>query len=447
MKINFSDVLGRFRKQTVYLVCVFTISSLGLVAALSNYQDDAPSKNLTQVGLTLPASGNPTDQQQEKAITAIQLEWKENTARKGDSLSTLFKRAGLPAKTLHQIMQSGKASAGFKHIKPGQKVRFGYLKGQLQQVQLYQNKTNTLIATLLSNEWEINHHSKPVETRIEHGYGIIKHSLFAAGSKAGLGDRTIMQMVEIFGWDIDFALDIWEGDSFSVIYETKYTAGEKIAEGSIIAAEFINKGRSYQAVRYTGSGGEPAYYAADGKAMRKAFLRTPVKFSRISSRFTKRRWHPVLKSWRSHKGVDYAAARGTPVRATSNGKIIFKGRRGGYGKVIFLQHGKKYTTVYGHLNGYAKGIRQGRRVKQGQVIGYVGSTGLATGPHLHYELRVNGIHRNPLTIKLPQASSLPKKLMADFRVQSQPLFNQLAMLSSTQLATTTPLPDSPLSTN
>ena len=188
-----------------------------------------------------------------------------------------------------------------------------------------------------------------------------------------------MELAEVFGWDIDFALDIRNGDQFSLIYETHHLRGEKISDGKIIAAEFINQGKTYQAIRYTDPNDNTEYYSPDGRNIRKAFLKTPVKFSRISSRFTNKRWHPILKRWRSHRGVDYAAPRGTPVKATSDGRITFKGRKNGYGKVIYIQHGETYTTVYGHLNGYARNIRKGSRVKQGQKIGYVGSTGLATG--------------------------------------------------------------------
>lgn len=435
MKTHLSDISGRGKKQAIFLACALIVTGMGL-GVLSPSADSTSESTLVRQPLTLPEAIE-TATVETRMAAEPDIEWQEEKTRQGDSLSMIFKRMGLSAKTLHTIMHSGQEADGFKHIRPGQTLRFGYVEGQLTQLQLPQSKTRTLMAVARDKGWLISQSAKPVETRIEHSHGTIRHSLFLAGNKAGLSDNTIMQMVEIFGWDIDFALDIREGDSFSVVYETQYINGEKIADGSIIAAEFINQGKSYQAARYADTAGESDYYAPNGKAMRKAFLRTPVKFSRISSRFTKRRWHPVLKRWRSHKGVDYAAARGTPIRATSNGKVTFKGRRGGYGKAIFLQHGKKYTTVYGHLNGYAKGLRKGQRVKQGQVIGYVGSTGLATGPHLHYELRVNGVHRNPLTIKLPQASALPQKQMADFKLQSRPLFNRLALLNATKLVANT----------
>ena len=234
-----------------------------------------------------------------------------------------------------------------------------------------------------------------------------------------------MELAQIFGWDIDFALELREGDQFHVIYEEQYLDGEKLRNGPILAAEFINRGNLYKAVRYTDKEGDTSYYDTEGNAKRRAFIRTPVKFSRISSRFTRKRWHPVLKRWRSHKGVDYAAPRGTPVKATGNGKVVFRGNKGGYGNVIFLRHGGKYTTVYGHLSRFAKGLKNGKAVKQGQIIGYVGSTGLATGPHLHYEFRVHGKHQNPLTIKLPKTIRLPKREQARFKKSTAPLMAQL----------------------
>jgi murein DD-endopeptidase MepM/ murein hydrolase activator NlpD len=245
-----------------------------------------------------------------------------------------------------------------------------------------------------------------------------------------------MELAGIFGWDIDFALDIRKGDSFKVLYEEIYRNGEKIKDGDILAAEFINDGEVYRAVRYTNPKTDRTeYYTPEGKSMRKEFLRTPVNFTRISSRFTTARYHPVLHKFRSHKGVDYAAKRGTPIRAAGDGKVIFKGTKGGYGRVVILQHGSKYTTLYAHLNSYDKSISVGKKVKQGQTIAYVGSSGLATGPHLHYEFRVDGVHRNPLTVRLPSSEPVPQSHLASFEQTTAPVLAQLDLLSrDTQLA-------------
>jgi len=272
-----------------------------------------------------------------------------------------------------------------------------------------------------------------IETRETHASGVIDSSLFLAAKESGISQNIIMELANVFGWDIDFALDIRKGDSFSVLYEELYRNGEKISDGNILAADFTNNGKVYRAVRYTNPQTNVSeYYTPDGKSMRKAFLRTPVNFTRISSRFTTSRYHPVLHKFRSHKGVDYAAKRGTPIYAAGDGKVIFKGKKGGYGNVMILQHGTKYTTLYAHLKTYNRKLRNGSKVKQGQTIAYVGSSGLATGPHLHYEFRVNGVHRNPLTVKLPISNPVPKRYLADFELSTTPVLAQLDLVTRSQ---------------
>jgi murein DD-endopeptidase MepM/ murein hydrolase activator NlpD len=436
------------KSQISIVIVAIGMISAGLTLPTSNSSEasvEKSSSSTRSVQIQLPEMTEPEVIRESDAPAEEALSWKQYKVKKGDSMALIFRRAGESAKTLHAIMNSGPAAKQLAHLKVGQSVAFGYSAEQdFQQLKFSPAKTEKLVVTRQEGNWVPEIISEDVEIRIEHATATINDSLFLSGSKAGLSDNTIMLLAGIFGWDIDFALDIRKGDQFTVIYEGRYLDGEKIGDGEIIAAEFVNQGKSYQAVRYTDAEDDTQYYSPEGRSMRKAFLRTPVKFSRISSKFTKKRWHPVLKKWRSHRGVDYAAPRGTPVKATSNGKIAFKGNKGGYGKSIFIQHGKKYTTVYGHLNSYAKGMGKGKKVKQGQVIGYVGSTGLATGPHLHYELRVNGVHRNPLTIKLPKANSIDKKYLDDFRQQSQPLLARLALINATQVASTAAEPEQSL---
>ena len=229
-----------------------------------------------------------------------------------------------------------------------------------------------------------------------------------------MSNNVIMELATIFGWDVDFALDIRQGDNFSLIYQEKYLQGKKVGDGDILVARFENHGNTYTAVRYEDKKGYSQYFTPKGLSMRKAFLRTPVDFTRISSRFNLSRKHPILHKIRAHKGVDYAASRGTPIKAAGDGKVIFSGRKGGYGRVLILQHGTRYTTLYAHLKAFRKGIRVGKRVKQGQVVAYVGSSGLASGPHLHYEFRVNGSHRDPLKVRLPHAKPIDKKRKEQF---------------------------------
>jgi len=426
MRIN----KGRIALTTVALA--FIGAALAIPSGPRSATSSDPHHKIIQIQLPeLTATQN-----KESAPAAEpDLKWKKFKVKKGDSMALIFRRAGEKPGTLHSIMSSGGVTERFKHLKVGQTIEFGYNgDDQFQELRFSPSKTQQLIVSREGSQWQPELRSEQVETRIQHATAVIKDSLFLSGSRAGLSDNTIMQLAGIFGWDIDFALDIRNGDQFSLIYETRHLDGEKIGDGEIIAAEFINQGKNYQAVRYTNPDNDTEYYSPDGRSMRKAFLRTPVKFSRISSRFTNKRWHPVLKRWRSHRGVDYAASRGTPIKATSNGKVTFKGRKGGYGKAIFLQHGKTYTTVYGHLNSYAKSIRKGAKIKQGQIIGYVGSTGLATGPHLHYELRVNGVHRNPLKVKLPKAHPIAKKYLQDFNNEALPLLTQLALINAAKFA-------------
>lgn len=354
------------------------------------------------------------------------LHWLEHTVGKGETLASIFKQQDLSPTLLHKIVSCNPQAKNLARIRPGQKLRFALdEENRLQRLILDRSRISSLQISRTAEGFDAKEVSRPVEKRYTSATGIIESSLFVDGQKAGLSDAQIMEMAQIFGWDIDFALEIREGDQFHVIFEEQYLDGEKLGNGPILAAEFINQGNTYKAIRYTDKAGDTAYYDGDGKAKRRAFIRTPVKFARISSRYTRKRWHPVLKRWRSHKGVDYAAPKGTPVKATGNGKVVFRGKKGGYGNVIFLRHGGKYTTVYGHLSRFAKGLKNGKAVKQGEVIGYVGSTGLATGPHLHYEFRVHGKHRNPLTVKLPKSIRLPKNELARFRKTTAQLIVQL----------------------
>jgi murein DD-endopeptidase MepM/ murein hydrolase activator NlpD len=292
--------------------------------------------------------------------------------------------------------------------------------------------------TLLISRHEERFHTQiiehPIEVRITHASGVIDSSLFLAGQQAGLSDNIIMEMANIFGWDVDFALDIRKGDSFSLLYEERYLDGEKLRDGRILAAEFNNRGQDFQAVLFTDPEGRSQYFSPDGKSMRKAFLRSPVDFRRISSNFQRERYHPVLGERRPHRGVDYAAATGTPIKAAGDGRVIFRGKQGGYGNTVILQHGNNITTLYAHMSRFQKGVTNGTRVRQGQVIGYVGMTGLATGPHLHYEFRINGVHQNPLTVKLPDAEPIPSKYAEQFREQTLPLLAQLDHLNRVQVA-------------
>ena len=355
------------------------------------------------------------------------------TIKRGDTLSGLFSKRKLNTE-LHKIMQLGDKVKELKSVYPGQKLHFHLNDQDLIAIELETSVNRRLKVIKNETDYLVDEVVRDFETRTQVASSTIENSLFLAGQQAGLSDAVIMELANIFGWDIDFALDIRTGDQFSVVYEEKYLDGEKIKDGAIIAAEFVNAGESYRAVRYTDSKGNTDYYSQEGRSMRKPFLRTPVDFARISSLFNLKRKHPVLNKIRAHKGVDYAASTGTPIKSSGDGKVIHRGKKGGYGRTIIVKHGSKYSTLYAHMHKYAKSTQVGKRVKQGQIIGYVGRSGLATGPHLHYEFRVNGVHRNPLTVKLPDASPLPKSEMERFKTATAEQFARLDLYSSTILA-------------
>jgi len=362
------------------------------------------------------------------------IDWRVETVRSGDSLARIFSRLGISARQLDRLMRTGgEPVAQLKRIMPGQTLKFDLRDGELNQLVYEIDRLNTLHVQREGDGFGARTETRELETRVTNASGVINSSLFLAGMDAGLSDNLIMELAGIFGWDIDFALDIREGDRFTLLYEEKYLDGEKLRDGNILAAEFTNRGKTYRALRYTDASGRSDYYTPDGKSMRKAFIRTPVDFTRISSRFGKR-YHPTLKKRKNHHGVDYAAPRGTPIKAAGDGKLLFVGRKGGYGKTVIIQHGGKYSTLYAHMSRIKPGMRRGKHVRQGQVIGYVGSTGRSTGPHLHYEFRVNGVHRNPLTVKLPDAAPIQARYRADFLAKTRVLVSQLDMLAGTTVA-------------
>ncbi|MEW6330236.1 MAG: peptidoglycan DD-metalloendopeptidase family protein [Pseudomonadota bacterium] len=326
--------------------------------------------------------------------------WTEVTIRKGDTVSAILDRNGHDSGMIYRLIQTNPEARTFRNLLPGQTLRLRADGGGTLQELVYETSPGEAFHLARRDDhFELTKELRTFETRVTHVAGTIESSLFEDGQDAGLSDNLVMKLVEIFGWDIDFALDLRRGDSFSVIHEEKFWRGQKVMDGDILAAEFVNQGRAFRAIAFRDANGYTSYYAPDGTSVRRAFLRTPVEFSRISSRFTSSRYHPVLKTRRAHKGVDYAAPTGTPVRATASGRVLSIGRQGGYGKRIVIRHNATYSTVYAHLSRFRTGLRVGSFVDQGQTIGYVGATGLASGPHLHYEFQVNGVHRNPLTYK------------------------------------------------
>ena len=386
--------------------------------------------------LALPPLPHPEEETQNvPEPSAEQDHWLTARIKSGESMAHIFSRLKLSATQLHQIVHTDDNTRELRRVHPGDEIRVRVNDDQQIQELLYRIDESQQLQVLKSAQgFQSTILNEPLETRIAHASGTIDHSLFLAGQDAGLSDNMTMQLANIFGWDIDFALDIRQGDHFTVIYEEIYKDGKKIRDGDILAAEFYNHGHVYQAIRYTAGDGTSNYFAPDGMSMRKAFLRTPVAFSRISSRFSLGRKHPILNRIRAHKGVDYAAPTGTPIKATGDGKIVFRGKKNGYGNTLIIQHGNKYSTLYAHMSRFNGKARVGKRVQQGQVIGYVGMTGLATGPHLHYEFRINGVHRNPLTVRLPEASPIERKYLRDFKEIATQRLAQLELIQHNMLA-------------
>ena len=344
----------------------------------------------------------------------------------GDSLSAIFDQADIAAKVMFDVIANSEHEQLLRAILPGETIEFEQdADGKLMALNYIKSLQLTERFELIDGAFVHQHLVRNPEFRTQFSQGTIESSLFLAGQKAGMSDALTMQLAQLFGWDIDFALDIRKSDSFSLIYQKKVLDGKSIGDGAILAAKFTNNGNTYSATRFTDSDGKTDYYDADGKSMRKAFLRTPVEFARISSHFSIGRKHPILNTIRNHKGTDYAAPRGTPVRAAGDGKVVFAGTKGGYGTTLVIQHGQRYSTLYAHLNAFNKSIKVGKLVKQGQIVAYIGSTGLATGPHLHYEFQVNGVQVNPVTVTLPSAQPIKKSDLADYMAHQANMAGQL----------------------
>ncbi len=356
------------------------------------------------------------------------------TVKRGDTLDRLFRKNDLSLGDLAAIMTLKEAAPHLKRLIPGDKLSIEHDESTL--ISLYREFSLTSALQVSANEagFVAEIVDRPIEVKRKLAYGRIDNSLFESAIEAGLPDKTVMNLAGIFAWDVDFVFDIRSGDDYYVLVEELYQDGEYLHDGEIIAAEFNNNGRTIQAIRYIDKNGRSDYFTPDGLSVRKAFIRAPVDFTRISSSFNPNRKHPVLNTIRAHRGIDYVAPRGTPVMAAGDGKVIFRGVKGGYGNTVILQHGGNITTLYAHLSSFDRKAGINRRVVQGQTIAYVGRTGLVTGAHLHYEYRLNGTHRNPRTVSLPQAAPISDEYRADFLLSVEPLLDELLRNKRTQVA-------------
>ena len=383
----------------------------GLSAAAVGATDSSPTGQLT----TSPAAAAATP-----ALSTIDV-----TVTRNDTLDRIFRRLKLNLADLASLRSLPGARSALDSLRPGELLHFKHHDGALFCLERRLSDTQTLKVSRDGDALKADVLQNPVELRTRTIRGVIDSSLFEAVEAAGAHDQTAIGLADIFGWDIDFVLDVRQGDTFVVTYEEIWRDGTYLKDGPIDAAEFVNQSREFRAVRFTDPEGHSSYYTPDGRSLHKAFLRTPVEFTRVSSRFNSARYHPILNLIRAHKGVDYAAPIGTPVHAAGDGRIRFAGSRGGYGNCVEIEHSRSVVTLYGHLSHFARGTRAGAHVAQGAVIAYVGMTGLATGPHLHYEYRVNGIFKNPQTVQLPASAPIDARLRDDFLARSAPLLATL----------------------
>jgi len=395
------------------------------------------SANALEIGkryeLQVKVDGNEklTELNSEQAAEKLpEYDFVDHKVKNGDNLAIIFKRAGFSAKTLHKLINTNAETRKLTKIHPGEVLSFATSEdGSLAQLRYVISKTDTLFVTLNDEgNYDTAIDSKEIETLTKTAGGEISNNFWTSAIAAGLSERQIMNFADIFGWDVDFANDIRKNDQFGLIYESHYVDGEFIGTGKIIAAEFINQGQRFAAIRHT----DGNFYTPEGRSMKKAFLRAPVNFKYISSSFNPKRLHPVTGQVRAHRGIDYAARTGTPVVASGNGKVIKAGYSKYNGNYVFISHGTQYVTKYLHLN--KKLVKTGQKVKQGDKIGTVGSTGRVTGAHLHYEFLVNGVHRNPKTVKLPKSEPLPRSELAKFKPIADNFIAQLERNRELQLA-------------
>jgi len=358
--------------------------------------------------------------------------WQRRQVQAGESLADIFRSQGYSPTLLERVLAATRNTRALSALKRGESLAFlGDGEGRMRAMQ-FDGDESTRVVLRVADDGGIYLKRIPaaIEKRVRLASGVITDSLFQAADQAGVPNGVMLKLADVFGYDIDFAQDLREGDRFAIVFEEVYRDGERLRDGDILAASFTNQGDEHRAIRFSRADGTVEFFGADGRSLKKAFLRTPVEFTRISSNFSVGRRHPILGTMRAHRGVDYAAPNGTPVRAAGDGRVSGRGWRAGYGNAVELAHGNKVSTLYGHLSRFAAGITNGQLVRQGQVIGYVGKTGLATGPHLHYEFRVNGNHRDPLKATMPPAAPLMGGELAQFRARSTGLVEQLALLNA-----------------
>lgn len=422
----------RHRHWLLVGIVLTVVAITGLIAprGANATRDPNASEFIT---LNLPVPPLPADEKNMVAA-GIDVDWQTVTVQPGQTVGAIFRGQGVSGNVLQSLLQDSANTNALVRIHPGEEFAFAHATdGHLTALRFDRDEKTQVTVTFDAAGVHQDVAARDVERRTEVAHGVVTDSLFDAANRAGMDDAMVIKLADAFGYDIDFAQDLRPGDSFTVIYDSVWREGEKLRDGDILAAYFVNRGKRYSAIRYTDNHGGTLFYSADGRPLRKSFLRTPVEFTRISSRFTAARMHPILGYMRAHQGVDYAAPTGTPIHAAGDGTIVFRGWKSGYGNFVIIQHNKHVSTAYGHMSRFAS-EKIGQRVHQGQTIGFVGMTGLATGPHLHYEFRVDGVHRNPLTVTMPKPDPLPATELVQFKRTSAPMLAKLDKLDSLQLA-------------
>jgi len=422
--LAYRDVAGALARVTLGQWLFTALLAGGAVAAFALVPDDEPiDVPMTAVVRDLPL---PVAAAREPAVY-----WHDEHVERGDTIGSLLARAGVDDDAAFNFLRTDPSARALYQLRPGRALHLATDdSGDLVALRFLQPSGAMLTIKRDAAAFSAETSAAPVETRVEMKSAEIRSSLFAAADDVDLPDSVTLELADVFGGDIDFHHDLRRGDRFSVVYESRFIDGEPAGAGRILAAEFENRGVTLRAYQWTADDGTSGYYSEDGHSLRKAFLRAPLAFSRITSGFTSARFHPILKRWTAHKGTDFGAPIGTPVHVTADGIVAVAGQETGYGNVIIVRHGKTYSTVYGHLSRFAPDLHAGTRVRQGDVIGFVGMTGWATGPHLHYEFRVDGEPRNPVTVALPNAEPVPEAQRARFAADMARRVAQLALARS-----------------
>lgn len=408
-----------------------------LVTNFSHHKkSDFTNKSILLPKLTESALQKSAEQNQSKnqPVKVKDNEWQVINPRSGDSMATIFSRLGLSAQNLHAVLQKNPHAKALTTIKPSQQLQFLISKRKLEKLIIPINKIQTLTVYKEGTLYKTHIESKKTTTHNQYITGTVKGSLYSTAQRLNIPSKLMVQMTQILNREIDFSHAIRAGDQFSIIYDAYYIEDKMVSTGDILAVSYTNQGKTVKAIRHTSANGDHDYYTPQGASLKKAFSRYPIKFSHISSTFALSRYHPILHYKRAHKGIDLAAPIGTPIQATGDGIIAIIDRHNGYGNMIKIKHDKTYSTIYGHMLKFQKGLSKGNKVKRGQVIGYVGQTGLATGPHCHYELHVNNQPRNPTTISLPTAAPVPSREMASFKTKANTLFARLKLFEEANLA-------------